>query len=410
MTGHDYRRYAFEKRTFRNQYLGPFVNHEMNRCIQCYRCVRFYREYAGGRRFECFGLRNIVYFGRDRMACWRTSSAGNLVEVCPTGVFTDNTLKRHYTRKWDMQMAPSVCVHCGLGCNITAAERYGMLRRIVNRYNREVNGYFLCDRGRYGYEFVNSERRIRQPVSPAARIATAEGALILCADLRRGRRSESARRGLRSKSTSRCERWWGRTGSMPAYPTTDSRLLQLMLEILRNGPAHSPSLHEIESVRCCVHPGRRCHQRRTANGTEPAPVRSAAAHADRRQLHIPLWMDHGVREALQDAKGPAIYCQHPRQRAWTTSPPAPIAAHPTIWRGLALPSHMRWIHVRLRHQTCRSDARAGGGNRPGTEESQAATRHLRPEQSQRGSHPGSGECGAGHCRASSLRIHRAGVQ
>ena len=48
MTGHDYRRYTFEKRTFRNQYLGPFVNHEMNRCIQCYRCVRFYREYAGG--------------------------------------------------------------------------------------------------------------------------------------------------------------------------------------------------------------------------------------------------------------------------------------------------------------------------------------------------------------------------
>ena len=38
----------FHKRTFRNQYLGPLVNHEMNRCIQCYRCVRFYREYAGG--------------------------------------------------------------------------------------------------------------------------------------------------------------------------------------------------------------------------------------------------------------------------------------------------------------------------------------------------------------------------
>ena len=51
--------------------------------------------------------------------------AGNLVEVCPTGVFTDATLKRHYTRKWDLQMAPSVCVHCALGCNITGAERYG---------------------------------------------------------------------------------------------------------------------------------------------------------------------------------------------------------------------------------------------------------------------------------------------
>ena len=47
MTGHDYRRYEFEKRTFRNQNLGPLVNQEMNRCIQCYRCVRYYRDYAG---------------------------------------------------------------------------------------------------------------------------------------------------------------------------------------------------------------------------------------------------------------------------------------------------------------------------------------------------------------------------
>src|SRR6185437_10514277 len=47
MTGHIYRRYEYHKRTFRNQNLGPFVNHEMNRCIQCYRCVRYYRDYAG---------------------------------------------------------------------------------------------------------------------------------------------------------------------------------------------------------------------------------------------------------------------------------------------------------------------------------------------------------------------------
>jgi NADH-quinone oxidoreductase subunit G len=48
MTGHDYREYRFEKRTYNNQDLGPLINHEMNRCIQCYRCVRFYRDYAGG--------------------------------------------------------------------------------------------------------------------------------------------------------------------------------------------------------------------------------------------------------------------------------------------------------------------------------------------------------------------------
>jgi NADH-quinone oxidoreductase subunit G len=102
-----------------------------------------------------------VYFGRHEAGVLENEFSGNLVEICPTGVFTDKTLMRHYTRKWDLQTAPSVCVHCGLGCNTEPGARYGELRRIRNRYNGEINGYFLCDRGRYGYEFVNSDRRMR---------------------------------------------------------------------------------------------------------------------------------------------------------------------------------------------------------------------------------------------------------
>ncbi len=161
MTGHAYRRYDGTKRTWRNQDLGPFLTHEMNRCIQCYRCVRFYRDYAGGRDFGAFGIRDRVYFGRKEDGALESPFSGNLVEVCPTGVFDDRSLAQHYTRKWDLQTAPSICVHCGLGCNTIPGERYGELRRIRNRYNGAVNRYFLCDRGRYGYEFVNSDRRIR---------------------------------------------------------------------------------------------------------------------------------------------------------------------------------------------------------------------------------------------------------
>jgi len=54
MTGHTYRRFQYKKRTYKNQYLGPFINHEMNRCIQCYRCVRFYKDYAGGKDLDVF--------------------------------------------------------------------------------------------------------------------------------------------------------------------------------------------------------------------------------------------------------------------------------------------------------------------------------------------------------------------
>jgi NADH-quinone oxidoreductase subunit G len=161
MTGHTYRRTRFKKRTHRNQDLGPFINHEMNRCIACYRCVRFYRNIAGGRDLNVFASHDHVYFGRHKDGALENEFSGNLVEVCPTGVFTDKTFKKQYTRKWDLQTAPSICVHCGLGCNTIIGERYGTLRRVLNRYNNEVNGYFLCDRGRFGYEFVNSDRRIR---------------------------------------------------------------------------------------------------------------------------------------------------------------------------------------------------------------------------------------------------------
>jgi NADH-quinone oxidoreductase subunit G len=146
MTGHVHREYDFPKRTFRNQNLGGLVNHEMNRCIHCYRCVRFYRDYAGGRDFGAFASHDHVYFGRAEDGTLENEFSGNLVEVCPTGVFTDKTFKRHFTRKWDLQTAPSICVHCGLGCNTIAGARYGTLRRIRNRYHNDVNGYFLCDR------------------------------------------------------------------------------------------------------------------------------------------------------------------------------------------------------------------------------------------------------------------------
>jgi NADH-quinone oxidoreductase subunit G len=303
MTGHDYRRYTFEKRTFRNQYLGPFVNHEMNRCIQCYRCVRFYREYAGGNDLNAFALRNIVFFGRDRDGVLENEFAGNLVEVCPTGVFTDATLKRHYTRKWDLEMAPSVCVHCALGCNITAAERYGMLRRLVNRYNGEVNGYFLCDRGRFGYEFVNSERRIRQPLRDG-NVATAEAALGYLRKLASGKMIGigSPRASLESNFALRSLVGEGRFYA--GIPATGSRLLKLMLDILRNGPAHTPSLPEVESADAVFILGE--------DVTNVAPRMALSLRQSVRQqpmetaerLHIPLWMDHGVREALQEERGP----------------------------------------------------------------------------------------------------------
>ncbi|MGL4668008.1 MAG: NADH-quinone oxidoreductase subunit NuoG [Saezia sp.] len=163
MVGHSSRKYRFNKATHNNQDLGPFVNHEMNRCIACYRCVRYYKDYAGGTDFGVFGAHDNVYFGRHEEGTLESEFSGNLVEICPTGVFTDKTHSFRYNRKWDMQYAPSICQQCSVGCNISPGERYGELRRIENRFHGAINHYFLCDRGRFGYGYVNLQDRPREP-------------------------------------------------------------------------------------------------------------------------------------------------------------------------------------------------------------------------------------------------------
>ncbi len=161
MTGHNDRRFRFKKRTFRNQDLGPKINHEMNRCITCYRCVRYYKDVAGGTDLHAFASSGRVYFGRHSEGPLESNFSGNLAEVCPTGVFTDKVFHQHHIRKWDLETAPSICQQCSVGCNISPGARYGQLRRIQNRYNHDVNGYFICDRGRFGHEFVNSPLRLK---------------------------------------------------------------------------------------------------------------------------------------------------------------------------------------------------------------------------------------------------------
>ncbi|QJC33833.1 NADH-quinone oxidoreductase subunit NuoG [Enterobacteriaceae endosymbiont of Donacia provostii] len=154
MTGHHNRRYNFPKRQYKNQYLGPFISHTMNRCITCYRCVRFYKDYADGQDFNVFGSKNIIYFGRYSNGKLKNPFSGNLIELCPTGVFTDKIYNQNYARKWDLQYAPSICQNCSLGCNIFIGERYGKLSSIQNRFHEKINHYFLCDKGYFGYEYT----------------------------------------------------------------------------------------------------------------------------------------------------------------------------------------------------------------------------------------------------------------
>lgn len=310
MTGHSYRRYRFRKRTYRNQYLGPLVNHEMNRCIQCYRCVRFYKDYAGGEDLDVFGAHDQVYFGRKEDGVLESEFSGNLVEVCPTGVFTDKTLKQHYTRKWDLTTAPSVCVNCGLGCNTIPGERYGKLRRILNRYNRQVNGYFICDRGRYGYEFVNSEKRIRQPLlrrsGTLAEPVSVTDIQLALKDILQSSKGViaigSPRTSLENNFALR--KLVGSDHFFVGISDQEHRLVRRALLSLQEGPARSASLHDAELSDAVLVLGE--------DLTNTAPMLAYAMHQSVRnqpmksvtRLQISTWNDAAAREVIQDEKGP----------------------------------------------------------------------------------------------------------
>jgi|TARA_B100000315_G_scaffold255437_1_gene298749 NADH-quinone oxidoreductase subunit G len=313
MTGHRSRKYSGRKNTFRNQYLGPFINHEMNRCITCYRCVRYYSDYAGGVDLAAFASRNNTYFGRHQDGVLESEFAGNLVEVCPTGVFTDRTLSEHYTRKWDLQSAPSICVGCGVGCNTFACERYGQLRRIHNRFNDQVNGYFLCDRGRFGGGFVNSEDRI-----PQAGIRDGEGkydpvsreqAINHVADQFAGNSGKvvgigSPRASLESNYL--LKEIVGEANFYSGASCKEQELTDCIIDIMRDGTVKTASITEAEEADAVLVLGEDLTNRapRLALAVRQS-VRSRSKELAL-QASIPLWQDHAVRELAQNELSPLV--------------------------------------------------------------------------------------------------------
>ncbi|MBI2384308.1 MAG: NADH-quinone oxidoreductase subunit NuoG [Gammaproteobacteria bacterium] len=307
MTGHNYRRYRYTKRTHRNQDLGPFVGHEMNRCIACYRCVRYYKDYAGGKDLDSFGAHNHVYFGREKDGVLESEFAGNLVEVCPTGVFTDKTYGDSYTRKWDLQQAPSVCAHCSVGCNTMPGERYGRLKRIENRYHGELNGYFLCDRGRYGYQFVNREDRPRRATRKNGHVETlsVQEATAAVSELLKGGRAigvGSPRASLEANHALRA--LVGAENFYQGESKASAELNALALDILARGPAKIAAIRDIERADAVLVLGEDVLQTgaRVALALRQAVRQEAFKMAE--AAKVPAWQDASVRILAQDAKSP----------------------------------------------------------------------------------------------------------
>ncbi|MBK5350932.1 NADH-quinone oxidoreductase subunit NuoG [Pseudomonas sp. TH41] len=305
MTGHNERRYRFTKRTHQNQQLGPFISHEMNRCIACYRCVRFYKDYAGGTDLGVFGAHDNVYFGRVEDGTLESEFSGNLTEVCPTGVFTDKTHSERYNRKWDMQFSPSICHGCSSGCNISPGERYGELRRIENRFNGSVNQYFLCDRGRFGYGYVNREDRPRQPLLANGAKLSLDEALDKAADLLRGRNIVgigSPRASLESNYALR--ELVGAEHFYSGIEAAELDRIRLVMQVLNDSPLPIPNMRDIEDHDAIFVLGEDLTQTaaRMALSLRQSVKGKAEDMAD--AMRVQPWLDAAVKNIGQHALNP----------------------------------------------------------------------------------------------------------
>ena len=317
MVGHRDRRYRGLKNTHRNQYLGPLISHEMNRCITCYRCERFYTDYAGGTDLSAQASHDHVYFGRHQDGVLESEFSGNLVEVCPTGVFTDKPLLKQYSRKWDLQSAPSICTGCAVGCNILPGERYGKLKRIHNRYNDQVNGYFLCDRGRFGSGYINSDERlnyagVRDSNGEFAAIKSQEAIEIAAQWMKAGEGDKtnkivgigSPRASLESNYLLR--ELVGKEHFAAGFGDRESQVIHRIAAILKTTRAKNPSIKQMETADAVLILGEDVTHTapRVALGLRQA-VRNKA-HELAKQAGLAVWQDAAVRNLAQDQRSPMI--------------------------------------------------------------------------------------------------------
>lgn len=167
--------YAEPKNHREEQKWSPVVYFDRPRCILCYRCVRMCGE---GMDVFALGIQNRgsssviapnvpAQMSPDDLAHVDCEQCGMCIDACPVGALTSGTY-RYKTRPWEMNHVSTVCTHCGDGCKTTLGIRStsdgSEIVRGDNRDKSGINGDFLCNKGRYAFDFANNETRITQPL------------------------------------------------------------------------------------------------------------------------------------------------------------------------------------------------------------------------------------------------------
>jgi NADH-quinone oxidoreductase subunit G len=158
-------RFIEPKRHFKKPLeLSPLVAIDRERCILCYRCVRFSQEVAEDYQLVFLERGDHSFVGTHDGHPYVAPFSGNIIELCPVGALT-STAYRFRARPWDIEDAGSVCMLCPSQCNVTFTVRDdARVLRVLARDNVEVDDGWLCDKGRFGYQAIHAEDRITAPL------------------------------------------------------------------------------------------------------------------------------------------------------------------------------------------------------------------------------------------------------
>jgi NADH-quinone oxidoreductase subunit G len=136
---------------------------DRERCILCQRCTRFSSEISMDNGLVMISRGYKMEVGTAPDHAFNSIFSGNTVEICPVGALTA-TAYRFKARPWELKHIPSVCNNCSVGCNVRIDVRVDKIMRNMSRQNDAIDDGWLCDRGRWGFEYVNSPQRLRTPM------------------------------------------------------------------------------------------------------------------------------------------------------------------------------------------------------------------------------------------------------
>jgi NADH-quinone oxidoreductase subunit G len=145
-------------------YIGDQITLFADRCIMCSRCVRFTREISGTAELHVINRGDHAEIDIFPGEPCNNKLAGNVVDLCPVGALCSKDFL-YKQRVWFLKAQPSVCADCSTGCSVFVDHNKDIVYRLRPRENPKAQGHFMCDEGRFGFHYVNSDKRLKQPLA-----------------------------------------------------------------------------------------------------------------------------------------------------------------------------------------------------------------------------------------------------